>query len=48
MNHKKKLVIVGDGNFGQMAYKYFTHDSMYKVVGFAVEKQFRTIQLYRH
>lgn len=42
MNHKKKLVIVGDGNFGQMAYKYFTHDSMYKVVGFAVEKQFRT------
>lgn len=40
-NNKKKLVIVGDGYFGQMAYEYFTHDSHYQVVGFAVENKFR-------
>jgi sugar O-acyltransferase (sialic acid O-acetyltransferase NeuD family) len=35
-------VIVGDGNFGQMAFKYFMHDSPYQVVGFAVERDMRT------
>lgn len=42
MSDKKKLVIVGDGNFSQMAYEYFNHESSYKVVGFAVESHFRT------
>ncbi|HEU5047683.1 MAG TPA: acetyltransferase [Rickettsiales bacterium] len=38
----KKLVIVGAGEFAHIAYEYFTHDSDYKVVGFAVEKTFIT------
>lgn len=37
----KKIVIVGDASFGQIAFEYFNHDSPYKVVGFAVEKEFR-------
>jgi sugar O-acyltransferase (sialic acid O-acetyltransferase NeuD family) len=41
MNNHKKLVIIGDGNFGQIAFEYFTHDSSYEVVGFAVEANFR-------
>ena len=32
-----KLVIVGDGEFAEIAYEYFTQDSSYEVVGFAVE-----------
>lgn len=35
------LVIVGDGEFAQIAYEYFTHDSQEIVVGFAVEKKYR-------
>lgn len=37
----RKLVIVGDGEFGEIAYEYFTHDSPYDVVGFAVEEKYR-------
>ncbi len=37
----KKLVIVGDTSFAEIAYEYFTHDSEYEVAGFAVEKNFR-------
>ena len=33
-----KLVIVGDGEFGDIAYQYFTYDSPYEVVAFAVER----------
>jgi sugar O-acyltransferase (sialic acid O-acetyltransferase NeuD family) len=36
-----KLVIVGDSLFAEVAYEYFTHDSGYDVVGFAVEHQYR-------
>lgn len=36
------LVLVGDGEFAEIAYEYFTHDSPYDVVGFAVEAAFRT------
>jgi hypothetical protein len=35
-----KLVIVGDGEFAGIAYEYFTHDSPYQVVAFAVEREF--------
>jgi len=42
MNNKKKLVIIGDSSFAQIAFEYFNHDSFYKVVGFAVEEAFRT------
>lgn len=32
-----RLVIAGAGEFAQIAYEYFTHDSAYEVVGFAVD-----------
>jgi sugar O-acyltransferase (sialic acid O-acetyltransferase NeuD family) len=41
MANKKKLIIVGGGNFGQIAFEYFTYDSGYQVSGFAVEAPFR-------
>lgn len=37
----KKLVIVGDGEFAEIAYEYFLDDSEYEVVAFAVEKNYR-------
>jgi sugar O-acyltransferase (sialic acid O-acetyltransferase NeuD family) len=37
----RKLVIVGDGEFGEIAFEYFTHDSEYDVVAFAVEAPYR-------
>jgi sugar O-acyltransferase (sialic acid O-acetyltransferase NeuD family) len=40
MNKTKKLVIVGDSAFAEIAYEYFTHDSEYEVVGFSVEREF--------
>lgn len=36
----EKLVIVGDGEFAEIAYEYFTHDSPYEVVAFSVEKDY--------
>ena len=35
------LVLVGDSLFAQIAYEYFTHDSPYDVVAFAVEREYR-------
>lgn len=37
-----KLVIVGDGEFAEIAYEYFTHDSPHDVVAFAVERDYLT------
>lgn len=37
----KKLVIVGAGEFGEIAYEYFSYDSEYEVVAFAVEKKYK-------
>ncbi|NOW04160.1 acetyltransferase [Clostridium beijerinckii] len=42
MDKNKKLVIIGDGEFAEIAYEYFTYDSPYTVEAFAVEKQFIT------
>lgn len=42
MEKKYKLVIVGAGEFAEIAYEYFTADSEYEVVAFAVEKQYIT------
>lgn len=39
----KKLVIVGAGEFGEIAYDYFTRDSEYEVIAFAAEREYRTI-----
>lgn len=38
MNDRRPLLIVGDGEFAEIAYEYFTYDSTYEVVGFAVER----------
>lgn len=37
---KHKLIIIGDSSFAEIAYEYFTHDSPYEVVAFAVEKKY--------
>ena len=42
MEKTKDLVIIGDGEFGEIAYEYFTHDSGYRVAGFAAERAFLT------
>lgn len=34
-----KLVLIGDSAFAEVAYEYFTHDSPYEVVAFAVERE---------
>ena len=36
----KKLLIIGDSAFAEIAYEYFTSDSEYDVVGFAVESAY--------
>lgn len=36
----KRLVILGDSAFAEVAYECFTHDSDYEVVGFSVEAGF--------
>ncbi|MDB6162997.1 MAG: transferase hexapeptide repeat containing protein [Xanthomonadaceae bacterium] len=38
----RNLIIVGDSAFAEVAYEYFTHDSPYRVVAFAVEREFLT------
>lgn len=37
---EKKIVIIGDGEFAEIAYEYFTHDSEFEVVGFSVESDY--------
>jgi len=39
MNSKKKIVIFGPGDFGQIVHFYLTHDSSYKVVAFTAHKE---------
>jgi sugar O-acyltransferase (sialic acid O-acetyltransferase NeuD family) len=38
MTKDRKLILVGDSAFAEVAYEYFTHDSPYEVVAFAVER----------
>lgn len=40
MSKSRKLIIVGDSAFAQVAYEYFTYDSEYEVVAFSVEQNF--------
>lgn len=42
MIKNKELVIIGAGETAMLAYEYFTHDSRYSVVSFAVEKKYFT------
>ncbi len=39
-SNKQKLVIIGDGETGEIAYEYFTQDTSFEVVAFSAEKQF--------
>lgn len=41
MIKSKSLVIIGDGEFAEIAYEYFTFDSEYEVAAFAVERQYK-------
>lgn len=47
MEKTKKLIIVGAGEFGEIAYEYFTEDSPYEVVAFAVERRYRDSDICR-
>ncbi len=38
----KKLIIIGNSAFAEVAFEYFTHDSDYNVVAFSVNQQFLT------
>jgi len=40
MSKARKLIIIGDSAFAEIAYEYFTHDSDYEVVGFSVETEY--------
>lgn len=42
MKKTKQLVIIGAGETAQIAFEYFSVDSEYDVVGFAVDRQFIT------
>jgi len=40
MTKKHKLILIGDSAFAEVAHEYFTWDSDYEVVAFAVERQY--------
>ncbi|HEX3148664.1 MAG TPA: acetyltransferase [Gemmataceae bacterium] len=37
---ERKLILLGDSAFAEVAFEYFSHDSTYEVVAFAVERAF--------
>jgi sugar O-acyltransferase (sialic acid O-acetyltransferase NeuD family) len=40
VGNKEKLIIIGDGETGEIAYEYFTSDTHFDVVAFSAEKKF--------
>ncbi len=40
MKKQEKIVIIGAGEFAEMAYDYFNDDSSYEVSAFSVKKDF--------
>jgi sugar O-acyltransferase (sialic acid O-acetyltransferase NeuD family) len=40
MEKTRKLIIVGDSAFAEVAFEYFMHDSEFEVVAFSVERNF--------
>ncbi|HKB01076.1 MAG TPA: acetyltransferase [Gemmataceae bacterium] len=40
MAKERKLILLGDSAFAEVAFEYFTHDSPYEVVAFAVERAY--------
>lgn len=47
MNKTKKLIIIGTGETANLAYEYFTYDSEYEVVAFAVNKEYLKCPSYK-
>jgi sugar O-acyltransferase (sialic acid O-acetyltransferase NeuD family) len=43
----KKLILIGDRVFAEIAHEYFTHDSDYEVVAFSVESEYRSGDTFR-
>lgn len=43
----KKLILVGDRVFAEIAHEYFTHDSDYEVVAFSVESEYLSGDTFR-
>ena len=43
----RKLILVGDRVFAEIAHEYFTHDSDYEVVAFSVEREFLRSETFR-
>lgn len=44
----KKLIIIGVGEFADIAYEYFTYDSDYEVVAFSVEEKYMNVKCEHH
>lgn len=42
MDEGRKLLLIGDGEFAEIAYEYFTNDSPHEVIGFSAERAFMT------
>ncbi len=40
MDKTKKLIVIGDSLFAEIAYEYFTYDSTYEVAAFSVEQEY--------
>ncbi len=40
MTKHRKLILIGDSAFAEVAYEYFTHESPYQVVAFSVERAY--------
>jgi len=40
MKKEKKLVIIGNSSFAEVAYECFTRDSIYEVIGFSVHSEY--------
>lgn len=40
MEKQRKLILIGDSAFAEIAYEYFQHDSDYEVVAFCVEQEY--------
>ncbi len=48
MEKSKKLIIVGDSAFAEVAYEYFEADTEYQVVAFSVEREFVRRRAFHH
>lgn len=44
MDRPKKLIIIGAGEFAEIAYEYFTYDSQYEVAAFSVERDYLKVK----